>query len=202
MDMPSERSSRRFDPARVGRLLSPDRAVWLRPDLIMEQLALQPGLRLLDFGAGPGFFSVPIARRMDPGVGVVAADVEPLLLDHLRRRAAVAGVDGIVPVVCDHFALPFADEVFDRVLLSLVLHEVDEPERLLAEAHRVLVPGGRALLVEWRAGQTEHGPPAEHRIPPEQATLRLQTAGFAPGEPLPLSGDCYALAATKDSRNH
>jgi ubiquinone/menaquinone biosynthesis C-methylase UbiE len=201
MNLPPEHPSRRFDPAKVERLLSPDRAAWLRPDLILDALSLRPGLRLLDFGAGPGYFSLPIARRINSSGGVVAADVEPLLLELLRQRAAEAGVEGIVPIVCDHHALPFHDGVFDRVLMSLVLHEVDEPERLLDEAFRVVATGGQAVLVEWRPGQTEHGPPADHRISPAQATHKLRTAGFLPGEPVSLSADCYVLAATKSSRS-
>jgi ubiquinone/menaquinone biosynthesis C-methylase UbiE len=202
MDKEPESHPRRFDPARVERLLSPDRAAWLRPDRILEALSLRPGLRLLDFGSGPGYFTVPIARRMmGTSDKVVAADVEPLLLNLLLQRGAEAGVTGILPVVCDHHALPFRGGAFDRILLSLVLHEVDEPPRLLAEAFRIAVPGGQALLVEWRPGQTEHGPPAEHRIPPTQTTQELRAAGFLPGEPVALSADCYLQTATKSLRD-
>jgi SAM-dependent methyltransferase len=91
--------------------------------------------------------------------------------------------------------------MFDRVLLSLVLHEVAEPGRLLQEAARVLVPGGRAFLVEWNSGQTDHGPPAEHRLLPARITLELAAAGLAPDEPVPLSPDCYIRAATKPKRS-
>ena len=200
MDLHPANNSRRFDPAKVERLLSPERAAWLRPDLILAALSLEPGLALLDFGAGPGYFSLPIAQRLGPGSRVIAADVEPALLHLLEDRAAEAGVTGIYPLVCQEGGLPFPESVFDRVLLSLVLHEVEEPARLLQEVARVLVPGGQAFFVEWNPGQTDHGPPAEHRLLPAQIVQDLTTAGLMPGELTTLSPDCYIRAATKPKK--
>jgi ubiquinone/menaquinone biosynthesis C-methylase UbiE len=202
MDVHPAHNSRRFDPAKVERLLAPDRANWLRPDLILAALSLEPGLTLLDFGAGPGYFSLPIAQQLGPGGRVIAADVEPALLHLLMDRAAQASVTGIYPIACQDSDLPFRGSVFDRVLLSLVLHEVGEPQRLLHEAARVLTPGGRAFLVEWHPGQTDHGPPAEHRLVPAQITRSLSAAGLVPDEPVSLSPDCYIRSAAKPKGSH
>jgi ubiquinone/menaquinone biosynthesis C-methylase UbiE len=191
------RAVRRFDPAGLDRLLSPERAIWLPPDKIVDMLSLDSGLRVLDFGAGPGFLTMPIARRLDPTGAVVAADVEPIMLRHLLQRANKAGVTNAWPVVCDNRRLPFDDATLDRALLSLVLHEVEEPRLLLTEVSRVLRLGGSMVVVEWHPWHTEHGPDVSDRLPVDQVSRWLDAVGLLAGPHVSLSPDCYLLVAAK-----
>lgn len=188
---------RRFDPRNIHKLTSADRAAWLNSDRVLSMLNLHKGLTALDFGAGPGYFTLPIAERIAPTGRVFAVDVEPEMHYALRQRAAEVGISNIVSLICDDKTVPFAAETIDRVLLSLVLHEVDDRSQLLAEVQRVLRPGGHLALVEWQPWETEHGPDLSQRLEPAQVAIELKTAKLRVDGHSPLSYECYLMTATK-----
>jgi demethylmenaquinone methyltransferase / 2-methoxy-6-polyprenyl-1,4-benzoquinol methylase len=98
-----------------------------------------PGQRILDLGCGTGGFSVAITE--ETGAEVVGCDRSPSFLTYARQRSpAVEWVQG------DAESLPFPDSSFERVLMSLLLHQLEEPAGAVAEAFRVLERPG-ALLV-------------------------------------------------------
>jgi SAM-dependent methyltransferase len=109
--------------------------------------------RWLDVASGTGIAARRLARRLAPGSRVVAAD---LVVELLRRgREAHPGI----PVVrVDAARLPLADRTFDGVVCTFALHHIREQRRVLAEAYRVLRPGGRLLLLTW--GGEDPGCPA------------------------------------------
>jgi len=189
--------SHRFDPARIDRLTAPDRADWLQADQVLEALSIGPNMVVLDFGAGPGFFSLPIARRLSPTGRLVSADVEPEMLHALLRRASAAGTDNIWPVLCNDQSVPLTSESIDRVLLCLVLHELGDSHTLLKEIGRVLRPAGRLVVVEWQPWQTERGPALEERLTPEEICRRLEAAGLCPNGFSALGIHCYIQAAIR-----
>lgn len=115
---------------------------------LVELAAVEPGHRVLEIGCGPGGLTLR-AQRMHPDAELVGLDPDPLALARARRKAARAGH----PVRFDQGkagALPYPDESFDRVLSSLMFHHLDDTEkrRALAEARRVLRPGGQLHLVD------------------------------------------------------
>src|SRR5512140_1649839 len=75
--------SRRFDPAKADRLDDPERANALPPQTILSTIGVTPSMRVADVGAGTGFFAIPFARIAE---SVEAIDVEPQMLDRLRKR--------------------------------------------------------------------------------------------------------------------
>jgi len=85
-----ERYARSFDdPARDG---------WQLPGRVIEALALSPTASVADIGAGTGYFSVRIAKAIPRGT-VYASDVEPSMVDYIRKRAVAAGLTNVVPVL-------------------------------------------------------------------------------------------------------
>ena len=107
--------------------------------LLVEIGGIDATHRVLDVGCGTGGFTAAIAKRS--GAEVVGCDRSPSLLEHARRTSAAAEwVEGSAE------RLPFADESFDRVVMSLLLHQVNEPAQAVAEAFRVLRRSG-ALVV-------------------------------------------------------
>jgi ArsR family transcriptional regulator len=94
---------------------------------------------------------------------VTAVDVSPEMLARLRARAAQKGVANVTTVEGDIQDLPLPDASFDVAVLSQALHHADEPARALLEARRVLVPGGRVLVIDllahaegWVRSQLQH----------------------------------------------
>lgn len=125
----AEFDAERFTPENV--------AFWTT--LVVEVARIEAGQSVLDVGCGTGGFAAEIADAT--GARVVGCDRSRAFLDYARRRSP--DVDWVVG---DAAELPFEASSFDRVVMSLVLHQLDDPGRAVAEAHRVLRPGGRLLV--------------------------------------------------------
>ncbi|MEU8621704.1 methyltransferase domain-containing protein [Streptomyces sp. NPDC048623] len=117
---------------------------------LAELSGARPGDRALDVGCGTGYLTLHIADAVAPAGSVVGVDPSPDVLAHARRRAAgrtdCTFTDGIAE------ALPGPDGRFDVVVSSLMIHHLPEDvrARAVAEMHRVLRPGGRLLLADFR----------------------------------------------------
>ncbi len=139
----------------------------------------RPGLRVLDVGAGTGFTTEGIAGRA-PDADITMLDQSPHQLERSRRRASLHAVPRVVG---DAEELPFADESFDRWISAGSIEYWPEPQRALVEAHRVLRPGGTALLI----GPLRPEHPVARRLAdtwmlfPEENEYRswMQRAGFS-----------------------
>jgi SAM-dependent methyltransferase len=107
--------------------------------LIVEEAGIEPGLRVLDVGCGTGGFSRGIAETA--AAVVTGVDSSARFVAFAAEHPA-PGHGAVEWVVADAERLPFADATFDRVLLSLVLHQLAEPKAAVAEAFRVLVRRG------------------------------------------------------------
>jgi len=111
---------------------------------------VQPGMTVMDFGCGMGFFSIPMARMTGCHGRVIAVDVQPQMLNTLRKRAERAGVaDRIRTHRCEPDSIGVAEPV-DFVLAFWAAHESRDFRRLVTEVGASLRPGGKFLLVEPR----------------------------------------------------
>lgn len=121
---------------------------WLhRPERILAPY-VQPGMAVLDFGCGMGMFTLAMARLTGAAGRVVAADLQPQMLEVLRRRAAKAGLsERIHTHLCSPDRIGI-DQQFDFALAFYSAHEVPDLRRLLDEIHGCLSPQGRLLVVE------------------------------------------------------
>jgi ubiquinone/menaquinone biosynthesis C-methylase UbiE len=106
---------------------------------LREALSGAPGPALLDVGGGTGNYAQALA----------ADGWQPLVADRSPQMLAQAEAKGLATVRADATELPFADESVDAAMLVAMIHHVDEPERALAEARRVLRPGGHLALMAF-----------------------------------------------------
>lgn len=131
---------------------------------------VQPGMTVLDVGCGVGWFSIPMAAMVGAAGKVVAVDLQPQMLDMLRRKAEKAGVLGQLDLhACRQDALDLRLQA-DFALAFAMLHEVPDQARFLGEVRDCLKPGGRLLVAE---------PPIH--VPAKQFTAEIaaaQAAGF------------------------
>ena len=123
-------------------------------EAMLAALGLEPGHRVLEVGAGPGELATELAERVGPDGEVVATDVSPAMV--AAASEALAGVPWARALVADGAHLDHVGEGYDAVVCRMGLMFVDTPADGLAEAHRVLRPGGRLAVGVW-AGP-EHNP--------------------------------------------
>ena len=103
---------------------------------------LRPGLRVLDFGCGPGSISVGLAQAIAPGGELHCVDMEESQLELARALADAEGLDNLIFHVADVIHLPFPDDYFDVSHCHDVLGHVPDTRAALAEVKRTLKPGG------------------------------------------------------------
>ncbi|MEW6073679.1 MAG: metalloregulator ArsR/SmtB family transcription factor [Planctomycetota bacterium] len=154
-----EESRAYFDrvAASFGDQLLPGRT-W--EGLTRAVLQLAPRARYADLGIGDGMLTLMLAEVAET---VTAIDLSPEMLSHLVARARAKGIDNVVPVEGDIEDLPLPDGGQDVVVASQALHHAASPARCLREAFRILVPGGRLLVIdllahneEWVRDQLQH----------------------------------------------
>ncbi len=171
-------SGRKFDPARLERLRDPARLVTQDPETLWQSATAGLDVRtVVDLGAGIGFFALPFARHLPQGT-VYACDVNPEMLRYLEEAVRQAGAANVKPVQTEEVRVPLPDGCADLVLMVNLHHELDFRSETLAECRRLLRPGGRIAIVDWKAVPTEHGPPLEIRFAPEEVQSELEAAGF------------------------
>jgi len=144
----------------IAHYMSHEAASWLdrperdaeeAPRRLLDTLKLRPGMVVADVGAGSGYLSFPIARRVGNKGKVLAVDIQPEMLEIIRRKAKESGVGNVETILgaSDDPKVPAGTA--DLILLVDVYHELDKPYEMTQNMIRGLKPGGRLVLVEYRA---------------------------------------------------
>lgn len=166
----------RFNPAHVDRLESPERRRMLSAEAWLERLGIDAQSVVVDVGCGPGYFAIPAARMN--ATRVYGVDVSDEMLGYLRNRCQEASVETVEGVHATAEHIPLSDSVATHIICSMVLHEVDDLDRVLREFHRLLQHQGKALIIDWEKRVTELGPPVHHRLDKQLLLEKLTAHGF------------------------
>ena len=159
----------------------PEREEEENPDLAIEALGLKPGMNVADVGAGTGYMSIRMARKVAPSGRVYANDLQPEMLDRLEKNAAAAKVTNIQAVVGTAEGTNLPKGKLDLVLLVDVYHEFSEPQKMLRDLRDTLKPDGRLVLVEYRGEDPAVPIRAEHKMTVAQVKTELEAEGFVLG---------------------
>jgi SAM-dependent methyltransferase len=167
----------KFDPAHAHKLENPERLTELPPANIVRLLELRGDETIVDYGAGTGLFTVPVAAALEGG-RVLAVDEHESMLALLAEKVAKAGLpEGrVVPVPTKDNTVPLPDGGADRVLMINVLHHVHDDPAAMAEVGRLLGPGGRLVVIDFAQMDRPVGPANDHVLSLEQ--VRASIAGL------------------------
>lgn len=172
-------NQRRFDPKSVDKLEAPDRGRQFPVDAILNAAGVCGMLNVADIGAGSGYFTLPIGRRVAPGK-VFAVDPSPELLEVIRGKLAADGdPDNVELVEGEDSATGLAGESCDLIFLSAVWHEIDDHAAALREFSRIAAPNAKLAIVDWSPEASRPpGPPREHRIAAAEVERTLEEGGW------------------------
>lgn len=167
------------DVARMmRRQLQRGRAAWQKPERVLRAVGVRRGAIVAEVGAGPGFWTLVLARRVGRRGHVFAIDPEPAALEALRRRLARARIRNVTPVLGDDTSPLLPSAVCDLAVLVNVYHHFSRPSEFLKDVVRCLKPHGRLVNIDWADRDTPKGPPAHRRIPPAVFLRHARRAGL------------------------
>jgi SAM-dependent methyltransferase len=163
---------RLFPPENLGLLEGPDRAIWQKPDQIMDALGIADGSKVADIGAGAGWFTIRLARRIGPNGVVYSTDVQREMLDVIRRRVAREGLQNVRLLQGEDssLGLPVKGEL-DAVLVVDVYPEVKDRVTFLRNLATALKPDGRIGIVNYKLGGGGPGPAPSEGVRVAQAIV-------------------------------
>lgn len=156
----------------------PERIREEQPDRALDLIDIKAGSTVADIGAGSGYFTERLARRVGPAGRVYANDIQPGMLDLIEARMAREKLTNIVPVLgaVDDPKLPVG--VLDLALMVDVYHEFSAPEAMLRGLAAALKSGGRLVLLEYRAEDSKVNILADHKMTKTQVQREVEAAGF------------------------
>jgi ubiquinone/menaquinone biosynthesis C-methylase UbiE len=149
-----------------------------QPDRALDVIKLESGSTVADVGAGSGYISVKMARRVGPAGKVYANDIQPEMLALLQERLAKMKITNVEPVLgtTDDPKLPAG--AIDLILMVDVYHEFQQPQAMLRRMREALKPNGRLVLLEYRKEDPSIPILYEHKMSVAEAKLEVEAEGF------------------------
>jgi predicted methyltransferase len=171
---------RLFPPKDLGLLEGPDRDTWQRPEQIMDALAIADGARVADIGAGAGWFTIRLARRVGPNGIVYAQDIQREPLEAIRRRVGREGLRNVETRLATETSPNLPIGMLDAVLIVDTYPEVADRVALLRDLGAALKPGGRIGIVNYKPGRGGPGPAPDEgvRVEAESVEADARRAGL------------------------
>jgi len=151
------------------------RRAWQNPETILQEIGLRSGSVFMDMGCGDGFFSIPAARTVGSEGRVYAVDVDEGSVKRIMQRASREGLLNVILRIGKA-----EDTVFcaNYVFFGNVLHDFEEPAKVLANARTMLKPRGRLIDLDWKKKLMPIGAPYWKRFEEEKATALIANADF------------------------
>jgi len=162
----------------AGWLERPERLEEEEPETALDVLKIQKGSTVADVGAGSGYMTMRMAKRVGETGTVYANDVQPQMLKFLEQRVNRARVTNVILVqgTLDDPKLPSG--AMDLELMVDVYHELSQPQAMLHHLRDALKPTGRLVLLEYRKEDPTIPIRPEHKMSVKEAKLEVEAEGF------------------------
>ncbi len=148
------------------------------PDAALDALQLKPGMVVADVGAGTGYMTLRMAKRVGPNGKVYGEDLQPEMLRRLRQNAAKAGLGNIEEVQGTESDPKLPAGKLDLILLVDVYHEFSQPQIMVRKMREALKPDGRLVLLEYRKEDPAIPIRPEHKMSVEEVRMEIEPEGF------------------------
>jgi ubiquinone/menaquinone biosynthesis C-methylase UbiE len=175
----------------------PEREREENPEGALDALGIRPGMVVADVGAGTGYMSLRLAKRVGPAGRVYANDIQPEMLRRLQQNAAKAKITNIEPVLGEEADPKLPAGRMDLVLLVDVYHEFSEPRKMLDKIRESLKPDGRLVLLEYRKEDPNVPILPEHKMSVAEVKAELEPQGFALSQVIETLPRQHILILTK-----
>ncbi len=164
------------DPERFARSFDDlERDAWQMPSQVIDALGLAPDAAVADLGAGTGYFSLRLSKVVPQGT-VYAVDIEPTMLDFLRKRAAAEHAANVIAVQAEAND-PRLPRPVDAVLIVNTYHHLPNRPSYFANLRRSLTSSGLVAIVDYHK-DSPSGPPREFRFEATQIIDEMREAGY------------------------
>ncbi len=151
------------------------------PDVALDALKLVPGSTVADVGAGSGYMTVRMAKRVGPAGKVYANDIQPQMLNLLRQRLDREKIPNVELVLGTYDDPRLPANSVDLILMVDVYHEFSQPQAMLRRMRESLKTGGRLVLLEYRKEDPSIPIRPDHKMSVAEAKMEIEAEGFTLG---------------------
>ena len=155
-----------------------ERRKWQNPENVLAEIGLKPGMTFADIGCGQGFFTIPAAKIVGDNGKVYASDISEINIQKLREKVDAAGLTNVIMETGKAEDLILCDACADIVFFGIVLHDFENPSKVLTNAHSMLKKTGKLVDLDWKKEPTGLGPPLHIRFSEEKAIQLIESSGF------------------------
>jgi protein-L-isoaspartate O-methyltransferase len=158
----------------AGWLERPEREKEEQPAKLLELLKFKPGEVVADIGAGSGYYTFRIAPQVGPKGKVLAVDIQPEMLDLIRRRMKETKIENVEPIQGTETDPKLPASAVDLILLVDVYHEFSYPFEMTEAMVKALKPGGRLVFVEFRLEDPDVPIKLVHKMTQKQVLKEME----------------------------
>lgn len=155
-----------------------ERRKWQNPKAILTQIGLKHGLTFVDVGCGYGFFALPAAKLVGKDGKVYGLDSNDEAIRKLKEKAAEKGLDNLYLKVGKAEENILCKACADIAFFGIVLHDFNDPTKVLKNSKRMLKPTGKLVNLDWKKEPMQLGPPLQIRFSEKEAKSLIENAGF------------------------
>jgi ubiquinone/menaquinone biosynthesis C-methylase UbiE len=156
-----------------------------QPEIALNAIGIRKGMAVADVGAGVGYFTTRLAKRVGPTGRVFATDIQPEMLARLQDRLDSEGIKNVETLLGTQVDPRLPEGQLDVILMVDVYHELAQPQRMLHQLRKALKPDGRLVLIEYRKEDPTIPIRPEHKMSVAEIKAELEAEGFRMVEVLP-----------------
>jgi ubiquinone/menaquinone biosynthesis C-methylase UbiE len=156
----------------------PERDWEENPEVALDALDLKKGMTVADVGAGTGYFTIRMARKVGPTGKVYASDLQEQMLRRLAKNVAREKIQNIETVLATEADPNLPANSIDLIIMVDVYHEFSQPQEMLRKMRTALKPSGRLVLLEYRKEDPSVPIRPEHKMSVQEAKTEVEAEGF------------------------